>query len=105
MFLIIGEPFPVLLVDAEGDLLEFEYRLQSVEEFEELIEVLLLYELVPPVTGLALGCVHEEVRQGRPVLEIGRKATPTSADNTGLAYDFHDLLDAQGLDFFEATLL
>src|SRR5215207_802743 len=37
---VVGEPLPVLLVNAHGDLLEPEDRLQGVENLEELLEVL-----------------------------------------------------------------
>src|SRR5215210_5987502 len=39
---VVGEPLPVLLVYAHGDLLEPEDRLQGVEYLEELLEVLLV---------------------------------------------------------------
>src|ERR671910_1351244 len=37
---VVGEPLPVLLVNAHGDLLEPEDRLQGIENLEELLEVL-----------------------------------------------------------------
>jgi hypothetical protein len=39
------------------------------------------------------------------VLEVGRETAAARADDAGLAHDLHGLLDAQGLDFFEAALL
>ena len=102
---ILGEPLPVLLVDAEGDLLEVEDGLHGLEDLQELSKVFLVQELVPPVARLALGGVDEQVRQGGLVLEVGRETAAPGADDAGLAHDLHGLLNAQGLDFFEAALL
>jgi hypothetical protein len=45
------------------------------------------------------------VRQGFLVLEVRRKTAAPGPDDAGLAHDLHGLIDAQGLDFFRATLL
>ena len=68
-------------------------------------QILLVDQLVPPVTRLALGGVDEQVRLGGLVLEVGRETAAPSADDAGLAHDLHGLIHAEGLDFFEAASL
>ena len=64
MLRVVGEPFPVLLVDAQRDLLEVEDRVHGLEELQEFLQILLVHQLVPPVTRLALGGVDQQVRLG-----------------------------------------
>ncbi|MDF2704164.1 MAG: hypothetical protein K0S10_3110 [Rubrobacteraceae bacterium] len=100
-----GEPLPVLLVDTQRDLLEPEDGLHGLENLEELLKVHLVEQLVPPVAGLALGGVDDQVRLSGLVLEVSRETTTPRADDAGLAHDLHGLLSAQGLYFFKAALL
>src|SRR5215212_12171167 len=76
VFLVIGVPLPVLLVDGQGDLFEVEGSLHGIEKLEELLKIFLVYEFIAPVTWLALGGGRNHIKKKGQVNDVGRQNTP-----------------------------